>query len=94
MKIEEVKAVVKTLKLQKLLEKVEKEVEIQKEFLGNLISFDASYELRADLFKVDPNGHDPLTSLVLRRGGDGGGGGRVVVVVIAMVVVVDVGSGA
>nr|GEV21358.1 hypothetical protein [Tanacetum cinerariifolium] len=48
-----------------------------------------SYELQPDLLDVDPNGHDPLTSLVLHRGG---GGGRVVVVVIAVVVAVDVGS--
>nr|GEW97354.1 hypothetical protein [Tanacetum cinerariifolium] len=44
------------------------EVEIQKEFLVNLISFDASYELQPDMLKVDPNGHNPLTSPVLRRG--------------------------
>nr|GEX84002.1 hypothetical protein [Tanacetum cinerariifolium] len=51
-----------------LLEKVEEEVEIQNEFLVNLISFDASYELRPDLLEVDPNVHDPLTFPVLRRG--------------------------
>ncbi|GKF73571.1 hypothetical protein Tco_0219903, partial [Tanacetum coccineum] len=52
----------------KVKEEVEVVVEIQKEFLVNLISFDASYKLRPDLLEVNPNGHDPLTSLVLRRG--------------------------
>nr|GEY58620.1 hypothetical protein [Tanacetum cinerariifolium] len=52
----------------RLLEVVGVVAEIQNEFLANLISFDASYELRPDLLKVDPNGHDLLTSLVPHRG--------------------------
>nr|GFA45009.1 hypothetical protein [Tanacetum cinerariifolium] len=70
LKMDEVEAVVNTQKLlkhQKLLEKVKEEVEIQKEFLVNLISFNAFYKLRPDLLKINPNGHGPLTSPVLCR---------------------------
>ncbi|GJX54464.1 hypothetical protein Tco_0282833 [Tanacetum coccineum] len=54
--------------LLEVVEVVVVEVETQKEFLVNLIFFDAYYELWPDLLEVDPNGHDLLTSPVLYRG--------------------------